>query len=270
MIKSSLNTQGNDYLIMVSCICAVENKKNKQMKKNLLLFALTLGVFSMALHAQNGPKISVQGKLNDVNGLPLADGGQELIFRLYHQPTSGTAFWADTVVVEITGGIYSYNLGSGNPLDPAQFDATVYVAVVVDGVEIDPRTELTHAPYTLRTDFAVQADTAHYALAVPTDSLEVMKNLRIIRGRITPTGVVSDGFTATPLDPNPLGSYPAYRITYNEPFPSTPTVAFDAFNTSGGSYKMPSYLNVSATSADIFLFENFPSIEFQIIIVGRK
>lgn len=235
---------------MVSCICAVENKKNKQMKKILLLFAL--GVFSMALHAQNGPKISVQGKLNDVDGLPLADGDQELIFRLYHQPTGGTAIWADTAMVEIRGGVYSYNLGSGNPLIPAQFDSTVYVGVVVDGVEISPRTELTYAPYTLGTNFAARTDTVAYARGsanISGGGLEVEEDLRIIRGIIFSNGIkFGDGFTAAFANP-PTGRY---LITFNEPFSGLPTAVVHGWDIHSDACRTVTIGNVTTTSLEVY------------------
>lgn len=255
---------------MVSCICAVENKKNKQMKKILLLFALTLGVFSMALHAQNGPKISVQGKLNDVSGLPLADRDQELIFRLYHQPTGGTAIWTDTAVVEIRGGVYSYNLGSGNPLDPAQFDATVYVGVVVDGVEIAPRTELTYAPYTLGTNFAARTDTVAFAHASanipPGVFLEVEEDLRIIRGIIFSNGIkTGDGFTAAFANP-PTGRY---LITFNEPFSGLPTAVVHGWDACG----TVTIGNVTTTSLEVYQWRCDGSATYKdvhVTIIGPK
>lgn len=241
------------------------------MKKILLLFAL--GVFSMALHAQNGPKISVQGKLNDVDGLPLADGDQELIFRLYHQPTGGTAIWADTAMVEIRGGIYSYNLGSGNPLIPAQFDAAVYVGVVVDGVEIAPRTELTYAPYTLGTNFATQTDTvvfAHSSPSSPTDSLEVLEGLRILRGGYGNSSV--EGFTRTPVNNSPH----YWDITFNEPFSGVPTVIVHAINTGGsnGGCLNGTISWVSSTGLRVHMWDCFNGTwswrNFKITIIGPK
>lgn len=174
--------------------------------------------------AQNEVKISVQGILRDMNGTPVDDGEQELVFRLYNQPTGGTALWADTAVVEISGGVYSYNLGSDVPLDPAQFSTTLYVGVSVEGFELEPRTELTYAPYTLFTDYAAQADTAAYAAVAlaspPNDDLKTVEDLRMLRGIINTNGdiLAGTGFTV-----NHTPGSGQYQIWFTTPFSGIPS-----------------------------------------------
>jgi hypothetical protein len=210
------------------------------MMKNLFLhFVLTVAIstFALALSAQNDYKINIQGTLQGVDGAPVPNGAQELIFRLYDQPTEGTPLWVDTAMVEIAGGVYSYNLGSGNPLVPAHFSSLLYMGVVVNGEELTPRTELTYAPYTLHTGFATYADTAAVALlADPLFKAEVLTPTRIIRGAVNPDATIAagSGFTVSHVDGNDYH----YRIDYDEYFASgseTTVVAQPAAGTANTS-----------------------------------
>ncbi|MCI4647770.1 MULTISPECIES: hypothetical protein [Phaeodactylibacter] len=189
------------------------------MKNYFLHFVLTatISTFALALSAQNDSKINIQGTLQGVDGAPVPNGAQELIFRLYDQPTEGTPLWADTAMVEIAGGVYSYNLGSGNPLIPDHFSSPLYVGVVVDGEELTPRTELTSAPYTLRTSSAAYADTAAYALTATYYKAEVATKTRIIRGVVNANGTIAAGagFTVSRIQ---IGTY---NISFDEPFATT-------------------------------------------------
>lgn len=207
------------------------------MMKNLFLhFVLTVAIsaFALALSAQNDYKINIQGTLQGVDGAPVDDGEQELIFRLYDQPTEGIPLWADTALVEIAGGVYSYNLGSGNPLVPAHFSALLYVGVVVNGEELNPRTELTYAPYTLQSGFATYADTAAVALyANPLNSAELLRKTRIIRGVINPDATIraGAGFTVSHVGGNDYH----YRIDFDEPFTNPDPFSFIAAQPSGNT-----------------------------------
>lgn len=193
------------------------------MMKNLFLhFVLTVAIcaFALVLSAQNDYKINIQGTLQGVDGAPVPNGEQELIFRLYDQPTEGTPLWTDTAMVEIAGGVYSYNLGSGNPLVPDHFSALLYVGVVVNGEELTPRTELTYAPYTLHTSFATYADTAAVALLAGTPRAEVLTPTRIIRGNVRPDATIAagTGFTVSHVGGNDYH----YRIDFDDSFDIVP------------------------------------------------
>lgn len=129
--------------------------------KQLLLSGFLL-CFSIALFAQNGPRISVQGTLKTVKDVTVDDGTYELTFRLYAEEEGGTAVFEEVANVEVIGGIYTYKLGSINTLDPSMFGVTLYLGITVNGVEIKPRGELTYAPYALAVNTAINADTADY------------------------------------------------------------------------------------------------------------
>ncbi|MEM6771917.1 MAG: hypothetical protein AAF597_15150 [Bacteroidota bacterium] len=118
-----------------------------------LLFLLLLGV---ALTAQTvNPTISVQGTLKDAEGASVADGTRAITFRLYQQADGGTPVWEETANdVRVVGGIYSHQLGSVIPLNGGDFDVPVFLGVVVEGLELSPRTQLSYAPYALSVAFA--------------------------------------------------------------------------------------------------------------------
>lgn len=144
-----------------------------------LFLSLLFWGFTPELTAQNdNPVISIQGTLKDANGSSVADGEQELIFRLYDVLTNGDALWTETAPVNVVGGIYSHNLGSVTPLNEGNFDRKLYLGVTVSGLELFPRTELTYAPYALSVATAQrvaqqgcsgQVGDIKYSILKPTD-----------------------------------------------------------------------------------------------------
>jgi hypothetical protein len=125
------------------------NTKRLQSKLFLLTFIL-LSIATATAFAQS-KKISVQGFLKDANGKAVADGSQNITFKLYTVATGGTAAWTDDQTINVYGGVYSAQLGSvANPVDGLNWgSATYFVGVTVQGTELSPRTELTFAPYSL-------------------------------------------------------------------------------------------------------------------------
>jgi hypothetical protein len=120
--------------------------------KVFLMSILFMNLFIISSYAQQRPKkISLQGFLKDGNGKAVPDGNQEIIFKLYPSETGGTVEWEETQTIDVFGGVYSTHLGSDtNPLDNLNWGAkTYFVGVTVQGSELNPRTELTFAPYSL-------------------------------------------------------------------------------------------------------------------------
>lgn len=111
---------------------------------------------SASLSAQNG-RISVQGTLKTANGASVPDGTQAVTFLLYNVKEGGTALWQEDTVVEVIAGIYSHYLGSVNPLNPAHFASTLYLAIKVGSYELTPRVEFAYSPYAFSVAFAQQA-----------------------------------------------------------------------------------------------------------------
>ncbi|MEM9258716.1 MAG: hypothetical protein AAGA62_03655 [Bacteroidota bacterium] len=121
-----------------------------------LIPLLCLFFLSTILIAQvSSPTISVQGTLKNAEGTSVADGTRSITFRLYQQADGGNPVWEETANdVRVVGGIYSHQLGTVVPLNGGNFDRPVYLGVVVDGLELSPRTQMSYAPYALSVAFA--------------------------------------------------------------------------------------------------------------------
>lgn len=117
----------------------------------LIPLVFIIGIFFMfETSAQQAKKISLQGFLKDANGKAVADGQQNITFKLYTQEAGGTAEWTEDQSINVFGGVYSTHLGKTVSLENLNWGAkTYYVGVTVQGTELTPRTELTFAPYSL-------------------------------------------------------------------------------------------------------------------------
>jgi hypothetical protein len=106
--------------------------------------------------------LSYQGKLTDINGVPVPDSTWSLVFRLYTVASGGSPFWNETQPVKTTGGLFSVLLGSVTPIGLMPDAGTVYLGMSVSGgAELSPRTRI------VSTAYAYKADTANYAGAAP-------------------------------------------------------------------------------------------------------
>ncbi|MFC1799700.1 hypothetical protein ACFL2Z_02170 [Candidatus Eisenbacteria bacterium] len=112
--------------------------------------------------------ISYQGVLKDEDGLPVANGEYEIVFRLYDDNSASAALlWQETDTLEVTAGVFSVVLGKRIPINLA-FDNTYWLSVEVDGGgELSPRVELTSSPYAFRA--AVAESTLAGAAVRPHD-----------------------------------------------------------------------------------------------------
>ncbi|MBL7794936.1 MAG: hypothetical protein JNJ90_00390 [Saprospiraceae bacterium] len=118
----------------------------------LFVLGLTL-LLTPELMAQN-PKLSIQGTLKTATGASVPDGPQAVTFRLYTQEMGGSHVWEEMATVDVIGGIYSHYLGSVTPLDPSDFNTTLYLGVRIGSYELTPRSELSYSPYALSVAFA--------------------------------------------------------------------------------------------------------------------
>ena len=125
--------------------------------KTFTILLIAIFAFNSA-KAQLPPRISIQGTLKDANGAAVADGTYQVEFRLYDVELGGTSRWTETAQVESAGGIYNHLLGSVMPLDATVFDQTLFLGIKLGAFELQPRTELTYAPYTFASYTALFAD----------------------------------------------------------------------------------------------------------------
>lgn len=118
------------------------------MQRTCIVALLSLA-FGSLLQAQLDPTLSIQGILKKSNGVAVADGNYNLVFKLYTAQTGGTPIWTETQsAVEVSNGIYSAVLGLITPLT-IPFDQLYYLGVTIGSTELTPRILLTSAPYAL-------------------------------------------------------------------------------------------------------------------------
>ncbi len=93
------------------------------MPRFMPLIALLLPSLASAVPMQ----FTHQGRLHDAAGLPI-DGSCSLDMGIYTAPSGGAAVWQDTITTSCDNGYYAITLGSGTPLDAADFDgSTLYL-----------------------------------------------------------------------------------------------------------------------------------------------
>lgn len=124
------------------------------MQQNYIIrLASVLALFCSSFFAQSAfsqATLSIQGIIQKSNGAAVDDGNYDLTFKLYTTTSGGTAVHTETQSINVSGGIYSAELGSGSTPLSAAFDQTYYLGVSVDGgAELVPRTRLTSSPYAL-------------------------------------------------------------------------------------------------------------------------
>ncbi len=118
------------------------------MKRILLLLSLicflSVNVFGQAIPKQ----FDYQGVLRTTAGGIVPDGNYPMTFRIYNDPTGGTALWTETQTVAVANGIFSVHLGSSTPIAGVPFNRIHFLGITLGAEpELLPRTMLTPAPY---------------------------------------------------------------------------------------------------------------------------
>lgn len=104
--------------------------------------------------------ISYQGTLTDDAGQPIT-GNVDLTFRLYDQPTDGTALWTEahieTNTVPVQDGLFHLSLGSLNPIPPTIWaNAPLYLGIQIGNeAEMLPREAIGTVPFAMQSAVAL-------------------------------------------------------------------------------------------------------------------
>lgn len=99
--------------------------------------------------------ITVQGRLTDADGAPLAAGSKSFVFRVYDDSTAGTKLWPGSsgenqTITTTTDGLWIAYVGAVEPLSQSVFAAvTSWLEIVVDGTTL-PRMRFASGPYAIR------------------------------------------------------------------------------------------------------------------------
>jgi len=131
---------------------------------SLLFTALAgalLGGVALAQSVDPPSLLHYQGRLTDTLGGPVNQVGMNAVFRIYDQPTGGTALYTETRTVDVLDGLVSTLIGEVAALDPLLFDtqAVLYLGVTFGSdSEAMPRYRLASVGYALRAKSASNAD----------------------------------------------------------------------------------------------------------------
>ncbi len=113
----------------------------------------------MAVTAMSAPATAaiptrslVEGVLMSAGGTPAADGDYDVTFAIYPAPSGGSAIWSEgPAKVKVTGGRFTWALGSVKPLDGAALAASneAWLGVQVGADPELPRRQLHAEPFAL-------------------------------------------------------------------------------------------------------------------------
>ena len=119
--------------------------------------------------------MSYQGLLTDPDtGQAVPDGTYNMSFIIFDAEAGGAALWEEpavgSIAVDVSGGLFTYLLGSDVPLTPDVFSSgDTYLQVFVNGETLSPRQPMTTVAYAL---VAQQAATASTIEGLSLDGLD--------------------------------------------------------------------------------------------------
>src|SRR3989339_2127282 len=116
--------------------------------KLVILLLVSVTILSSNLFSQAIPKqISYQGVLKDASGNVLT-GDFVMTFKIYNDPSGGSALWTEIQTVSVASGLFSIQLGGINPITTVPFDRIHFLGITVGTEsELSPRTLLSPSPY---------------------------------------------------------------------------------------------------------------------------
>ena len=130
----------------INCIVKIYSIYNKIIISILTIVFIVgnIFVFVSKTNAAFNRQINYQGKLTNSSNIAVADGLYTVEFKLYTQPTGGSAIWTETNSganrVQVTGGLFSVMMGSTTPFTGVDFNQTLYLGVKIESdSEMTPR-----------------------------------------------------------------------------------------------------------------------------------
>jgi hypothetical protein len=178
-----------------------------KMKRILILLSL-LCFMSVSVFGQAIPKqFDYQGVLKTSAGGIVPDGNYPMTFRIYNDPTGGTALWTETQTVAVANGIFSVHLGSNTAIAGVPFNRIHFLGITLGTEpELMPRTMLTPSPYSFMSmdimDEAVTTTKIHdgAVTGAKIGSNQVVKSLNGIKDDVIL--VAGTNITLTPSGNN--------------------------------------------------------------------
>jgi hypothetical protein len=103
--------------------------------------------------------LSYQGRLTDTLGVPVSDGNYQLTFRLYTQPTGGSAVWTEAQTILVKNGLFAALLGALTPITSLPEAGACYLSLqVAASPELSPRQRIVSAAYSYLAERSANTD----------------------------------------------------------------------------------------------------------------
>ncbi|MBN2543791.1 hypothetical protein JXI42_13100 [bacterium] len=123
-------------------------------------------VLALAVEAQIPKKINYQAKITNPDGIAI-EGATGIKFSLYTAPAGGPTLWSDSLVVDVSHGLFDVTLG---PI-LLDFDQQYWMELKVESETLGPRQPLNAVPYAIYSTYSLGSDTAVYArFAIEADT----------------------------------------------------------------------------------------------------
>ena len=122
----------------------------------MILIVVTM----IAATAQSGvtpSRLNYQGLLTDANGQPLNATSVQMTFRIWNHPIQSNPSnlkWEETLLVDVSNGLFSVILGDNVPIEAEVFDSSAsYLGIQIGSdSEGEPRTRLVSVGYSTRVE----------------------------------------------------------------------------------------------------------------------
>lgn len=142
----------------------------------MVFYGMLIILLVVSIAAADVPqRINYQGKLTDGDGNPVTDNTYFLKFKIYGSASGDDSLWyTGFQPVLVTGGLFSYQLGSVVPIPDDLFAGSTerYLGITVGGdPELDPRTKIVSVAYAYHALRADSAQHAALATSVPPGSI---------------------------------------------------------------------------------------------------
>ncbi len=128
--------------------------------RSISVFALAVALFIMAATAFAGvtpSRLNYQGLLTDPNGQPMNATAVQMTFRIWNHPfltDPANLKWEETILVNVTDGLFNVILGDNVPIEAEVFDSSAsYLGIQIGAdAESEPRTRLVSVGYSTRVE----------------------------------------------------------------------------------------------------------------------
>ena len=109
--------------------------------------------------------LNYQGKLTDAAGYAVNDSSYSITFRLFTEPSGGSAYWTENQSVSTHSGLFNVLLGNTTAIPDIPSDGNCYLEMQVNpNSPMAPRIRLVSSAYSY---LAKKADSANYAASAP-------------------------------------------------------------------------------------------------------